>query len=738
MGKRRRQNRVDTQIRRKRGVVVQEQGMANFCIAAIASQYENVFSQVRPLINEMKTIFPYGVGGNGAKLPVSRTPELVVLKDPNDDMGWADFADLAFATWLTEDELNIRVHFNGRRVIGYTVLPPSDTAPIYDGEGRRLFTVQRRGGAYETITSDEVMTLRYSRLPRDLDRGVSPATSVKVWAQIDDFIAQYQRAYFENGAKPATIMIIKASTEEKFKNKQRELEEQLRGASNRNKTLYLWHQFLSDGSGADQVEVKTIQGSNAELAIKELSEIVSDRLNKAYGVSNFLLGDDSSAKYDNAELSDQVFTKRRVYPSLQMFWSEFQHELDRIFFAQGIGGLGYAIQFTLEIPELTDRLKTRAETEQIQAEIRREDKKANAEVATATVQSLITLIGAGAGSDDAIRALGLNPEKWGGVAENIFERQENVTSAQALANLPTVRAAEATSNPSNPTGLDEKPNKILSIPEKSSHDVQKSATCGCDRCKRHTTDIKFKENYEPEFDLPDEQNIKDVYDILINLAEQEMSGQPAADLEAVKQAINQKLYEASQYGALGGAKFLQTLALGRDIEAALKKVAETSYTPSDAAIKAQEARTNELVKSFSDEAREAYLEIKAKSEGYTQAELKKALSDAVPRNRAEAIARTETHSAINAGRLDLDQYISETYGVKFELVWDAHLDSASCEYCAAMDGSVTPLGEAFPATVIKDGITYTFEHTVWNDHGRIPQAHTKCRCTFNERVVRMA
>lgn len=318
------------------------QELANqFFTSPVCSDYENLFAQVRPLIDEMKTVMPYGVTDRGRRLPATRTQELEWLKNPNDDMGWAEFADLMFATWLTEDELDIHVwrKKNGK-VEGYTVIPPE--CRIYLGYGRWEWQVMTTNGL-EVLTEDEVMRLRFSRSPRNAMKGVSPASAVRVWAQIDDLIAQYQRAYFENGAIPATITFITASTREKYEKTRKELENNLKGARNRNKTVYAWRQFNNDdGSSVDQVEVKTIQGNNSTLAIKDIVEIVNDRLNKSVGVSNFILGDDSSAKYDNAELSDHQFTKRRVYPALMSFWNQFQHELDRI-----LGGLGYGISLSL-------------------------------------------------------------------------------------------------------------------------------------------------------------------------------------------------------------------------------------------------------------------------------------------------------------------------------------------------------------------------------------------------------
>ena len=365
-------------------------------LSPICSDYENLFAQVRPLIDEMKSVMPYGVGRNGARLADNRTPELAWLKNPNDDMGWAEFADLMFATWLTEDELDVHVWKQGNKVIGYTIVPPE--CRIYLGQGRWQWQVITTDGL-EILTEEEVMRLRFSRSPRNVERGVSPASAVRVWAQIDDLISQYQRAYFENGAIPATITFITASTQEKYEATRRELENNLKGARNRNKTVYAWRQFNNDtAQSVDQVEVKTIQGNNSTLAIKEIVSIVNDRLNKAIGVSNFILGDDSSAKYDNAELTRQQFLEHRVYPALMSFWNQFQHELERI-----TGGLGYGISFDLVIPELTERAKAKAETGRIRSE------------------ALVNLISAGASAEGAVQALGLSDE-WKLAAAGIYAK----------------------------------------------------------------------------------------------------------------------------------------------------------------------------------------------------------------------------------------------------------------------------------------------------------------------------
>lgn len=461
--------KISDAVKGQKQVAVQETQGQMF-VNALCSNAENVFAQMRPLVDELKMVQPYGVGRNGAKLAPARTRELLALQAPNEDMGWAEFSDLMFTTWLTEKELNIHVWKNQRgKVLGYSVLPPNSRIKV--GNEVR-FRVTLADGTMAEYGRDEVMTLRFSRNPRSMDNGISPGVASMVWAQIDDVIAQYQLAHFENGAVPAYVTIIRASTKEKYLEKRREMEQGFHGAKNKGKTLFLWRQFLDDGTERDEVEVKTIQGSNASLAIKEIMAIVNDKLNKAFGVSNFILGDDSSAKYDNAELSQQQFLSHRVYPALYTFWSQFQHELERV-----VGGLPYAISWDLEIPELTDRLKVKAETKKVEAETANlrvtrekleEEKKKTVEernkvveekkqVQSATnhqhLDAIIAALQAGATPEAIVTALGLD-ESWLELARTMSggSTGDNPDASGQNPDSPTSDDEGSTGqNPDNPT-----------------------------------------------------------------------------------------------------------------------------------------------------------------------------------------------------------------------------------------------------------------------------------------------
>lgn len=655
----------------------------------VCSDYENVFAQVRPMIDAMVTVRPYGVGRNGARLDAGRTPELTALDDPNDDMGGIEFFDTMFATWLTEDNLYIHVHKkrNGS-VIGYTLLPPDSKISVTNGEP--YWQVWTSAGL-QTFYRDEVMELHYSRNPRTL-KGVSPAGAVRVYAQIDDLLAQFEKAYLENGAIPASVTIIRASTQAKFNEARAELESQLKGASNRNKTLYLWRQFNNDdGTEKDQVEVKTIQGNNNTLAIKELVETINDRLNKAYGVSNFIMGDDSSAKYDNAELSDYQFTRRRVKPALIKFWAQFQHELDRI-----TGGLGYAIDFQLDEPELTERRKVEAET----------DEK--------ITQNLIRLLEAGSRPSEACKALDLSAEKWLNVAVGIYSR--------VVADKEFERSL-AQSNSQTQT---------------YSQKAQLHTHCH----HNHSADY-----YQP---FSDEEKVeKKIFDRLMALARAIFKEDPTLDLEQVQDEIFQLLEEEANRGGLEALEAIERLVDGETEEAIKELIKNGGNQISERLSEQLRQRSDYLVQGFDKHTREVMRSVLETEEPLTANEIKERLSQVLPEAKAATIARNETVYAFKSGRLELDESIAQKYDLQIELTWRTSPEAGEvCPLCEAMEGKKTVLGKAFtpvPVEVVKkdrQGNEYTeiqsWSPSEWNDEGRIPNAHTNCKCYFDETLVRTA
>lgn len=677
--------------REEKNVVKQKSNYTHH-VSALCSAYENLFAQVRPLINDMKAVFPYGVGRNGARLPIKRTPEIELLLNPNTSMGWGEFSDAMFATWLTEDELDVRVHFDEKRrnIIGYTILPVGSRQVRSNGE--YYWNIFADGENYE-IGSDEVAVLRFSRNPRDLDKGISPASASFVWSQIDDLVSQYQKAFFENGAVPATITFIRAKSREAYEDKRRKLEAGLRGAKNRNKTVYIWRQLLDDGAEGDEMEVKTIQGTNATLAIKDIISIVNDKLNKAVGVSNFILGDDSSAKYDNAELSDYQFIKRRVHPALMSFWSQFQHELDRI-----TGGLGYAIQFDLELPELTERHKVKAETKRIQVDTLRE------------------AIFGGSMPSAAVKALDL-PKKWLDVAQGMYAEKLREDELEERQNIQYSIQV----NQSEPKADDAEEAVV----------IKNEVEDGLER----KIDALDGEIYTPVF-AEGEELEKQIYDMLVEYAEQIVAENPNIDEEELVDRLTEAFMSEAEKGSIQGAESVQGLLKGKPIaEEIAKTFADDGYKLSSEFRQGLANRTGKLVNNFGGKTKENMRSVlnKAAEESWSASQIKKELQKSIPRDRAELIARNETVYSLKAGRIETDKYIENNFGVKIDLVWRIS-DNGACDVCKAMDGTVVRCGEAFPDHAEFEGVEQYWAHTSWNDHGETPNAHPNCRCYFDEEV----
>lgn len=679
----------DTEIR-------QEQSGRIF-VSPYCSTYENVFPQVRPLIDALKVVVPFGIGQHGAKLPLARTPELALLESPNSEMGRIEFMDLAFAMWLTESELNIHTWKNGHgKIQGYTILPPH--CRVNNGDGSYYFQITRADGGLENIPPEDVMTLRFSRNPAKLDQGVSPAQTVNVQTQIADMLYQYEAAFIENGAVPAYITFIRASTEEKFLEAKKNMENELQGPKNKGKTLFLWRQFLSNGQEKDQVEVKTIQPNNSTLAIKEIISIVKDDFNKAFGVSEFILGNDSSAKYDNAELSQQQFLEHRVKPALEAFWSQFQHELDRI----SPKGLSYAIGWELEVPELTDRLKVKAE------------------IAKYNVENLTSLINSGSRPEPAVRALGLKDE-WLEVAYGLLLEKRSQAATTGSDIIPT------NSDDSTPVNLDD---------IGDNHDK-------CAYCAQHTHDAKG--DYEVIF-TEDEVREKAIYDELMKIIQSAINdilGQGVIltdeQLQEIKRAIMKELEDEGVLGANDSAEQIKGYLYGKDAEEIENLLKNGGYELSDDFVKRMEDRTSDLIKRFDEEAKAVAKEVlnSGKKQGYTANQIETELSKVMPRARAAMIARNETVYAFRAAGLENAKNLAKEYDLKMQKIWHCHFDDRTCEICRAMDGEVVGIDESFPNEIDgTDGAQYEWKRDKWNDNGEVSSAHPRCRCYIQYKVIR--
>ena len=148
------------------------------------------------------------------------------------------------------------------------------------------------------------------------------------------------------------------------------------------------------------------------------------------------------------------------------------------------------------------------------------------------------------------------------------------------------------------------------------------------------------------------------------------------------------------------------------------------------------SRARLLASGFRDYAQEIVKNTLAGNEYLTANQIRERLEEVMPKERAELIARNETLYSIRSGRLEIDEGLSEKYGLQVKLVWRTSHDKDVCPICAAMDGKEVTLGKSFVDTVeLDDGEVASWEQSSWNDNGRITSAHVNCRCYFDEVLV---
>ena len=228
-----------------------------------------------------------------------------------------------------------------------------------------------------------------------------------------------------------------------------------------------------------------------------------------------------------------------------------------------------------------------------------------------------------------------------------------------------------------------------------------------------------------------------IYDLLVALGENIIKNNgEAVDLEEVVDRITELLNEDALQGEKQGAEALKLLADENIAKEILKTLTDGDIYVSEALSKRIATRADSLVKGYSDHTQQVVKETLAGSEELSASEIKTRLAQVLPRSRAEVIARNETVYAIKSGRLEQDESLAEKYGFNVRLVWRTSGDSKVCPICAAMAGETVDLGRAFNDTVkTDDGEVLGWEHTSWNDNGRIPDAHVNCRCYFDEVLV---
>lgn len=334
-----------------------------------SNDYENAYPSITKINNKFMKIRPYAVNGKGERVEAP-TPVINALYHPNILNSSVEFREAISLMYLVHPKTYILVwrregakivpggKITAQNVGGFTFM---EGVTVVKVGGKSKYTVTTESGT-ATYDDSEVITLRGLN-PYAINSGGFSATQAACkWTTIDDYIAQYQKGFFQNGAVPSGEFVITAPTVTEFNNMVDKLQEKHRGAENNNNIVYTYRPIDQATGKPLQAQIEWIpySVSNRELSLKDLFEQANKKIDSVYGVPASIRGVGENNNYATARTDQQNFMENVVDPIALKIWTGFTHELNRI-----TGGLGVAISYDIVIPALADEEKVKEERDQI-------------------------------------------------------------------------------------------------------------------------------------------------------------------------------------------------------------------------------------------------------------------------------------------------------------------------------------------------------------------------------------
>lgn len=681
---------------------------------AKGNAYDNIYPSISRIANAFVNIRPYAIDSNGK--PVQDVNALNRIYHPNKMMSAADFREaLAVLTlvhrkayllvWHIEDGRAVAgagQNLTEETIAGFTFL---EDAAIIVRDGRKSY----KSATYRhEFTEADVIEITAGVDPYDITAGYSPTQAVKKWANIDDFAADYEAGLLENNAVPAGQFTITAATVEQFDDIVDEMQRRHRGAGNNNNVNYV-HRPIDSLTGSPlsaQIEWTPFAQSNQSLDLATIFKQANDKIDSTFGVPSSIRGVNDKNTYASVKVDERIFVEYTVKPLATRIWTRFTHELNRI-----TGGLGYAITFDVEIPNVAEEEKLIAEKKRVELDI------------------ITTALERGYSLDSVVNAFELsNSYKLLEMGEDEGATIEN--------DKPEVDDGEE---------VEESPDEA----------VTKHV---CD----HSLDVASKS--------ADAETLKDLRQTLTEFVNAETNN----IIESLKGA-NSKMLTAEEFmlydkngdGIIdedeallipidevpGSHRYELTMAilailLLRMAKSGDKRYKEVAlmfgielpdgfkdYTVSGSASKAYQDIISKISNSISEQVadvvRSAIQKAAASKDKVTMKELEKAIRKEVEENkwRIERIVNTEEHRADNLGQIDAIKQLEQLTGRDFGLKWKT-TSGNPCKFCKSMNQTVVATGEAFVPLggkiELEGGGSYI------NTYGDMltPNAHPNCQCVF--------
>lgn len=648
--------------------------------------YDNIFPYVNAIAQRFSTIIPYAVTPDGRRIDPAPAA-LKALYAPNDTYSCLEFLKLISSGMLTQSHIDILIWttegpggtITPDNITGYTLLPSNSR--VYNdtrSDWYHRVTMDFGDGTrqYE-FTRDETISLSYSRHPNDPTRGISPAMTIKKWANVDDMIADYERGFFGNNAVPAGMLGIVSENAEDFQRNRARLEETFRGAGNNNGIAYNMipvDPITHKPSQTSKLVWVPFQNSNDSLDLQTVNDVVNNRLANALAVPDIIRGIDNGQTYANAEMAERAFIENTLKPLCMTVWDKWQFELDRI-----TGGLGYGITFTLDLPAQTEVEKIQAETQQIR------------------INNLIQLVAMGASVETAVEALGL-PETYRQLdlhpsipdtpilpsAKNTTKATKTIHDTPTETHLLTVTRTYV--------------NRVIQLTRRSQAGLSDDLETIGRQWVNDTEDdlITHLTNHAKKTGLKLEQ-------VITAWAETHPDSPIAVEVQGYTQTDWQTLYDWANLPPNVKTAYIDHL----------ETIANTSS-------KTITAKTLDIL-------------AKADLEQWDARRLQDELAR-FGNEHAELITRCETVQAQRLGSLYSAKHMSETLGVSLRKTWRTTGDAATCDFCKHMEGTTISLEGSYLA---ENAAVTIGDRTYVNNFENMatPNGHPNCRCYEDYEVM---
>lgn len=432
-------NKSVAQPTKEKGITINDQSSLRSASSWYSSHYDfykgatydNAYPSIKAISNAFLTIKPYAIDVNGEKMESSRLTD--VLARPVIGMSGADFREALAVSVLSHRKTYLLVWRaeRGQALAGGRITRDNFTGFSFienaeikiDKQGFKTYKIDNGLGDVKVFNENEVIEISGGYDPDDLNAGYAPSVSVKKWANVDDYIVDYQAGFFENGAVPAGQFVITAGSPEQFNAIVDEMQRKHRSSGQNNNVQYVHRPISADGvQQAPQVEWIPFSQPNNQLGLKEIFEETNKKIDSAFGVPSSIRGVNDNNTYASVKVDEQIFMKYTVKPFATKIWTKFVSEMNRI-----TGGLGYALSFDIEMPNVADEEKVNAERKKTELDLILTAKNAGY-----TLDSIITAFGL----NDSYKALEMAQNEQIEDNSEVDEGGENETAPDPRDLLP--------------------------------------------------------------------------------------------------------------------------------------------------------------------------------------------------------------------------------------------------------------------------------------------------------------